>query len=137
GSSQDASVAPDASPACETDAECDDGLFCTGVEACVEGRCATTPVDCDDGIACTIDTCSELRRRCESAAPDVDGDGFGDASCLEDGGDPIGNDCDDNDANRFPGNREVCDAAGHDEDCDLETRGGVDADGDGFESAAC
>ena len=32
---------PDASsPACASSAECDDGLFCSGVETCVAGECA-------------------------------------------------------------------------------------------------
>ncbi|HEY8432040.1 MAG TPA: putative metal-binding motif-containing protein, partial [Sandaracinaceae bacterium] len=122
---------------CSTDADCDDGLFCTGTEACVEGRCVQTPVVCDDGVACTRDFCSEERGRCISAPPDLDGDGYGDASCLDDRGEPLGNDCDDTDPNRFPGNLEVCDADGHDEDCDPSTHGGVDADGDGYESSAC
>lgn len=45
-------------------------------------------------------------------------------------------DCDDFDARRHPGAKEVCDAAGLDEDCDVATVLGVkayvDADGDGF-----
>lgn len=41
-------------------------------------------------------------------------------------------DCDDADANRFPGNPEVADANGHDEDCDYTTYGFRDVDGDGF-----
>jgi hypothetical protein len=61
-------------------------------------------------------------------ATDADGDGHGSAAC---GGD----DCDDDDANRFPGNVEVCDAS-HDEDCDEATLG-VDRDRDGFVDARC
>src|SRR5512143_1962870 len=53
---------------------------------------------------------------------DADGDGHGAISC---GGD----DCDDADANRYPGNAEVCDAAGVDDDCDPATLG-PDADHD-------
>ena len=60
---------------------------------------------------------------------DADGDGHRAAEC---GGD----DCDDSDHNRFPGNSEVCDAL-HDEDCDLATVGTRDMDGDGFQSNAC
>jgi hypothetical protein len=45
-------------------------------------------------------------------------------------------DCDDFDARRHPGAKEVCDAAGIDEDCDIATVLGVkayaDVDGDGF-----
>jgi hypothetical protein len=61
---------------------------------------------------------------------DNDGDGASDMAC---GGD----DCDDNDPNRFPGNVEVCDAANHDEDCDPNTIGSLDADGDGFIDYGC
>lgn len=44
-------------------------------------------------------------------------------------------DCDDFDPNRFPSNTEICDAAGHDEDCNDLTFGTVDADGDGVKGA--
>lgn len=59
----------------------------------------------------------------------VDADGDGHASVAS-GGD----DCDDSDPNRFPGNTEVGDTRGHDEDCDPTTFAGPgdDADGDGF-----
>lgn len=61
---------------------------------------------------------------------DVDGDRHASLAC---GGD----DCDDGDAMRFPTNLEVCDAAGHDEDCDATTYGTRDGDGDGFVDGAC
>lgn len=61
---------------------------------------------------------------------DLDRDGHDSMNC---GGD----DCDDADANRHPGNAEVCDAASHDEDCDASTFGDRDADGDGAVDAAC
>ena len=65
--------------------------------------------------------------RCVSAGqnPDCDGDGFQ----SEQFG---GFDCDDADGNRFPGNSEVADDTGHDEDCDYTTYGFRDVDGDGF-----
>ena len=59
--------------------------------------------------------------------PDVDGDGHGAVPC--------GDDCDDHDASRHPGATEVCD--GDDEDCDDATYGMLDADTDGYTSAAC
>jgi hypothetical protein len=61
---------------------------------------------------------------------DHDGDGF---ASFEDGG----GDCDDNDALRFPGAAEICDADERDEDCDMSTLGSRDADGDGFIDALC
>ena len=66
---------------------------------------------------------------------DADGDGH---RAIECGGD----DCDDHDPRRYPGNAEVCDFVGHDEDCDpttysnRETRDG-DVDGDGEVDYRC
>jgi hypothetical protein len=62
-----------------------------------------------------------------------DADGDGHVAPTADGGD----DCDDGDPTRYPGNAEVCDPAGHDEDCDPATFGFRDADGDGHPDAAC
>lgn len=56
---------------------------------------------------------------------DADADGAYAAACG-------GNDCDDNDANRYPGNTEVADASFRDEDCDPTTLGNRDDDGDGY-----
>jgi hypothetical protein len=128
----------DAFVACTSAAQCDDGLFCTGVEACVDGACVPgIAMACDDGAACTRDACSESLRRCVSSVPDADGDGAADAACLDGSGTPLGDDCADDDANRFPDNAEVCDALGHDEDCDDTTLGAVDSDGDGHVDARC
>ncbi len=47
---------------CTLDAECDDGLYCNGLETCNTGTgfCEPgTPPDCDDGVACTTDACTE------------------------------------------------------------------------------
>ncbi|HJL20129.1 MAG TPA: MopE-related protein [Sandaracinaceae bacterium LLY-WYZ-13_1] len=80
------------------------------------------------------EVCNEPSDRCESAEcsgnSDADGDGRDSLSC---GGD----DCDDDDASRYPGNSEVCDSAGHDEDCVEDTYGDRDEDGDGFVDSAC
>jgi hypothetical protein len=72
-------------------------------------------------------------RRCLSpcdTAADVDGDGHRAMNC---GGD----DCDDSDANRFPGHAEVCDSSAHDEDCDPATFGVRDDDHDGSPDIRC
>lgn len=62
--------------------------------------------------------------------PDQDGDGH---DSVAFGGD----DCDDDDPNRYPGNPEVCDAQHHDEDCNPATYGVRDGDRDGFPDARC
>jgi hypothetical protein len=128
----------DAAPLCTTDEACDDGLACNGEERCDEGRCAAgTPIECDDGIACTSDFCSEELRRCVNRATDADGDGAIAASCVDERGMPLGDDCDDDDPAILPGAMELCDAMGVDEDCDPLTLGGRDGDGDGYVDVAC
>ncbi len=45
---------------CTGAAECDDDLFCNGVETCAGGFCsAGVPPDLDDGVDCTVDSCDE------------------------------------------------------------------------------
>lgn len=47
-------------PSCSQDSECDDGLVCSGLERCVDGRCwAGLPPRCGDGDSCTEDLCLE------------------------------------------------------------------------------
>ncbi|MFQ5461828.1 MAG: M6 family metalloprotease domain-containing protein, partial [Phycisphaerae bacterium] len=56
---------PDECAGCTLDSQCDDGVFCNGVETCVAGVCAAgTPPDCSDGIACTIDACDPSADAC-------------------------------------------------------------------------
>ena len=128
----------DAAVECREDGECEDGLACNGEARCLEGRCvAGEVIRCDDGIACTTDFCSEELRRCVNRAADADGDGAISASCLDERGMPLGEDCDDSNPAILPGAMELCDAEGIDEDCDPDTLGGRDGDGDGYVDVAC
>ena len=57
---------------CTSNAQCDDGAFCNGVEQCSSGKCvAGTPVDCSDGVACTQDSCDEPSRACMHRVSDA------------------------------------------------------------------
>lgn len=131
---------------CRVDKDCADDDFCNGAETCDPGSknadqhgCvpARERRTCDDGIACTRDECSSEEGRCVVSAPDEDEDGHADAACIDAKGRPLGDDCDDSDPERYPGNFEVCDASDHDEDCDPETVGLRDDDGDGETSDEC
>lgn len=58
---------------CNTNAECDDGSYCTGAESCVAGGCqAGTPVNCNDSNACTTDACNEVSQACDHITIDCD-----------------------------------------------------------------
>ena len=120
---------------CASDADCDDGVFCNGTEVCMPGIAGVDGRGCAPGLDPCADgqRCDEASDTCQTGCDvteDADGDGAIAAEC---GGD----DCDDADANRFPGNLEVCDLEGHDEDCDPGTFGDRDADNDGFVDARC
>lgn len=71
-----------------------------------------------------------LKKSIEQGGCDKDGDGSKSKACG-------GNDCDDNDVNRYPGNTEVCDKNNKDEDCNPATVGNKDRDGDGYIDANC
>lgn len=118
----------DAGPACATDTDCDDGLFCTGVERCLAGVCVGNPACIEDSQDCD-ESAGRCFTRCD-AVEDADGDG---ARAIECGG----NDCDDANPDRRPGEVEVCDVDDADEDCDPSTYGFRDMDGDGLGDAAC
>lgn len=117
---------------CALHADCDDGLFCNGTELCDPGAPGASAVGCAPGPApCEAPfTCNESTNSCVADCGDSDSDGHGASDC---GGD----DCDDADPQRFPGNTEVCDLEGHDEDCDERTLGERDVDGDLQISMAC
>jgi hypothetical protein len=133
-----ADAARDGGPGCADNDACDDGLFCNGTETCVSGLCVRGAVPrCSDDVACTTDFCSEEARGCLNRAPDSDADGETDAACVDARGMALGTDCNDMSAQVYSGALEVCDRMGVDEDCDPMTRGGTDADGDGYEDAQC
>ena len=111
-------------PGCTVDTDCNDGVWCNGVEQCQAGQCRPGTSPCDG------QRCFERERQCDATCEDQDRDGFAARHC---GGD----DCDDRDPNRYPGNIEICDSRGIDEDCDPRTVGTVDIDGDGFISESC
>jgi hypothetical protein len=51
-------------PPCVSDADCDDGRFCT-TESCVSGACVVLPdIPCDDGDPATFDVCDEATDTC-------------------------------------------------------------------------
>lgn len=120
---------------CSSHQQCDDGLFCNGIERCQpqneradRNGCVAGGLPCREG-----EDCLEAQDRCRLGpcdVPDADGDGYAAIACG-------GNDCDDQDAERSPGLTEVCDARGLDEDCDPGTVGDRDADGDGYIDAMC
>jgi hypothetical protein len=123
----------DVSSTCVRDDECPDSVFCNGAERCAPGAPGANARGCvpaTDGPCTTGQSCDETMHRCTANCPDADGDGHRATSC---GGD----DCDDADANRFPGNAEVCDGTNHDEDCDAVTFGVRDGDGDGAADRRC
>lgn len=52
--------------------ECDDTIFCNGMEVCDNGFCMPgTPPDCGDAIDCTNDVCDEASEMCVNVAEDV------------------------------------------------------------------
>ncbi|MEZ4296161.1 MAG: hypothetical protein R3B70_14405 [Polyangiaceae bacterium] len=52
------------------DSDCDDGVFCNGVERC-DGTfgCVAGPSACDLGLACSADACEEGAEQCTHQAP--------------------------------------------------------------------
>lgn len=108
-------------PPCESDAECDDGVFCNGLETCIEERCRRGPVpECADEDVCTEDVCDETLRACVNpplVVADMDADTY---YVLGECGD----DCDDTNPDVHPGADEICN--GIDDDCDGRIDEGAD-----------
>ncbi len=69
---------------------CDDGLYCTSEDSCIDGVCAGHERECDDGNPCTNDTCDENAMQCKNVLQPKPGAEGGGSSCT-DGED---NDCD-------------------------------------------
>ena len=125
----------DAGGACSTNADCDDGQFCNGVETCDPDGAGADARGCVVGATPCLATqsCDETANECTTECavdPDADGDGFDAIACG-------GTDCDDTDPRRNPGATEVCDLEGLDEDCDDTTIGDRDLDGDGAIDSVC
>jgi hypothetical protein len=134
----DDAVAEDgaAEVACADDSDCDDGLWCNGEETCGDaGECVEgTAVECDDADPCTSDECDEASAACVNDPLDADEDGFA-ASTGPDGEACPGNDCDDGDAETYPGAEEGCELV--DRDCDGDAEEVIDDDGDGWIDDGC
>ncbi|MEM1414717.1 MAG: putative metal-binding motif-containing protein [Myxococcota bacterium] len=110
---------------------CDDGLFCNGIERCLPEDAAADADGCvvDDPPCGPTQVCDEAADRCDGTCVDADEDGFDDAACG-------GFDCDDANPDINPGQPELCDRMGVDEDCNPDTLG-PDEDGDGFVFLDC
>jgi len=109
---------------CLNDLACDDLNFCNGIELCLNNRCqpAAHPI-CDDFNPCSLDMCDAVARRCSYAslgmdAGDLDQDGHPAVQC---GG--TSDDCDDSNADVFPGHPEDCDFI--DNNCDGQVDEGL------------
>jgi hypothetical protein len=55
---------------CVSNAQCDDGVFCNGVETCEAGACVVSPTVCPDadGVACTVPSCDAVLDVCVETA---------------------------------------------------------------------
>jgi len=98
------------------DTACPDGEYCTLKEGCTKAPTCATDADCkavwkDDPCKTKV-SCDGATATCTFEPLDKDGDGFAAVACG-------GGDCDDADANRYPGNTEACD--GKDNNCDGTT----------------
>lgn len=118
---------------CTTADSCDDGVFCNGVEECVEGRCEFGPAGCEGD-----DLCDEDNDECTSPATgDDDCDPCGLAGTSNDDNGDEGEDNDDCVAPGTDENGDPCEPASTDDDDDDE-----DGDDDGnfvviFEGQRC
>jgi hypothetical protein len=120
---------------CRNNADCDDGVYCNGMELCDWNNRYADSEGCHPGAApCEpqVSRCDEQADYCDFSCrfADADGDGVDAVECG-------GADCDDNNMNVYPGNTEICDPHNLNEDCDPTTIGDRDLDHDGFIDEAC
>jgi alpha-tubulin suppressor-like RCC1 family protein len=117
---------------CFDDTDCNDGLYCNGVELCKRLSPDSDVRVCmgPEHGPCGPSPCTEMGK-CDCSEPDQDNDTFNVEGCTTD----QRFDCDDDDADRYPGNPEDCDE--HDEDCKETSVGIKDVDGDGYTDALC
>ena len=92
-----ADIPPASDKKCKEDADCDDGLYCNGVETCIDKACQPgIPIECpDDGLFCNgVESCDEGSDSCMSSGdpcipPSVCNEEFDICGCGSDA------DCDD------------------------------------------
>jgi hypothetical protein len=98
--------------------ECNDNVFCNGLEYCEESTRSCEPglpALCDDEDECTTDSCDPSFDACVAIEVGFDGDLDGLTECR--------GDCDDSRGDVYPGSEEVCDRV--DQDCDGDIDEGV------------
>lgn len=127
--------AVDAGDTCHYDRDCDDHLYCNGVELCIPIKLGGDSKHCwrPEQGPCADRTCHEIDHSCDCSDADRDHDGARIPGCAER---PELGDCDDTDDKRKPGLLEICDptkegSMTRDEDCDWNTVGDRDTDRDG------
>lgn len=124
---------------CTSDEECADGTFCNGKEVCASVKPGAELKVCFPAPTppCAEQDCNERERTCDCTNGDRDADDAFVPYCAQLLGKPV--DCDDDDIRRFPGRTETCDpnAPEHDEDCNDQTFGFLDADKDGYIDERC
>ena len=126
-SEEDGAIVPGDCDPCYSDADCDDGIFCNGLESCDESffnaatssYCCVTEEVCQAAVdPCMQSSCIEELQSCTETALDWDGDGYAPQSVMV-GDEELscgGTDCDDDLYKVHPGAAEICD--GLDNDCD-------------------
>lgn len=120
----------------DNNAQCSDGLFCTGVDSCMSGNCNPGTDPCDDNDMCTTDSCDEGQDSCTNTPVDCDDQDI----CTTDTCNPANGNC---------GHMNIQGCCTSDSDCNQnqceeciansckDCSGGSDSDGDGFPASTC